>query len=81
MSRCQSLRVVGTSARGETPLRELDWGAETVLVVGNETHGLSHAYRALCDAVATIPMQGTATSLNAAVATSIALYEMSTRQR
>ena len=76
-----SLQVVGTSARGETPLRELAWAAETVLVVGNETHGLSHAYRALCDAVATIPMRGTATSLNAAVATSIALYEVSTRQR
>jgi tRNA G18 (ribose-2'-O)-methylase SpoU len=75
------LQVVGTSARASTSLREFEWSGETVLVVGNETHGLSHAYRAMCDAVVAIPMQGTATSLNAAVATSIALYEVSTTRR
>ena len=76
-----ALEVVGTSARASTPLRDHGWSGETVLVVGNETHGLSHAYRALCDAMVAIPMQGTATSLNAAVATSIALYEISMRRR
>ncbi|HUQ80133.1 MAG TPA: TrmH family RNA methyltransferase [Gemmatimonadaceae bacterium] len=73
-----ALKVVGTSARATTPLREFAWSPETVLVVGNETHGLSHAYRELCDDIVTIPMFGTATSLNAAVATSIALYEITT---
>ena len=75
-----AVRVVGTSARASSPLRDFDWSGEIVLVVGNETHGLSHAYRALCDEVVTIPMQGTVTSLNAAVATSIALYEISLRR-
>jgi 23S rRNA (uridine2479-2'-O)-methyltransferase len=74
-----ALKVVGTSARATTPLREYAWSSETVLVVGNETHGLSHAYRELCDDIVTIPMHGAATSLNAAVATSIALYEIRTR--
>ena len=75
------LVVVGTSARAATAMRDFAWGSEVVLVVGNETSGMSHAYRELCDAVVTIPMRGTATSLNAAVATSIALYERDSARR
>ena len=75
------LTVIGTSARAETPLRECQWGREVVLIVGNETSGMSHAYREMCDAIVTIPMRGTATSLNAAVATSISLYELDSFRR
>jgi TrmH family RNA methyltransferase len=79
--RVPRLTVVGTSARATTPAREFAWGSEVVLVVGNETSGMSHAYRELCDDVVTIPMHGTATSLNAAVATSIVLYELDSCRR
>lgn len=75
------LRLVGTSARAEIPLRGFEWGSEVVLVVGNETSGLSHAYREMCDVIVGIPMRGSATSLNAAVATSIALYELDSYRR
>lgn len=75
------LTLVGTSARASSPLRDFRWGAEVVLLVGNETSGLSYAYREMCDAVVGIPMRGTATSLNAAVATSIALYELDAHRR
>ena len=75
------LVVVGTSARAPTEIREARWGSEVVLVVGNETSGMSHAYRELCDDIVTIPMRGTATSLNAAVATSISLYELDSFRR
>jgi TrmH family RNA methyltransferase len=75
-----SVPCVGTSARASSPLRDFDWSGGIVLVVGNETHGLSHAYRELCDDIVTIPMQGRVTSLNAAVATSIVLYEISLRR-
>ena len=75
------LTVVGTSAHAPSRLREFRWGTEVVLVVGNETSGLSHAYHELCDTVVSIPMRGTATSLNAAVATSIALYEFDSHRR
>jgi tRNA G18 (ribose-2'-O)-methylase SpoU len=75
-----TLSVVGTSARATTALRELTWSDEVVLVIGNETSGLSHAYREMCDVVVGIPMRGTATSLNAAVATSIVLYERDARR-
>ncbi|MFN2566402.1 MAG: TrmH family RNA methyltransferase [Gemmatimonadaceae bacterium] len=75
------LMLVGTSAHASVPLRGFRWGPDIVLVVGNETSGLSHAYRELCDAIVGIPMRGTATSLNAAVATSIALYELDSYRR
>lgn len=75
------LVIVGTSARATTALRDFTWGSEVALVVGNETSGMSHAYHELCDAVVTIPMRGTATSLNAAVATSISLYELDSFRR
>jgi TrmH family RNA methyltransferase len=75
------LTVIGTSARAETALRDCQWGREVALIVGNETSGMSHAYREMCDAIVTIPMRGTATSLNAAVATSISLYELDSFRR
>jgi len=75
------LRVVGTSARATQPLRGLDARGSIVIAVGNEATGLSHAYREMCDTLVSIPMRGTATSLNAAVAASIALYEIDASRR
>jgi TrmH family RNA methyltransferase len=74
-----ALRVLGTSAHAPARLRDYVWPSETAIVVGNETSGLSHAYREMCDDLVGIPMTGTATSLNAAVATSIVLYEAASR--
>ncbi len=70
-----ALKIVGTSEDGPSSVRDYTWPSEVVVAVGNETSGLSHAYRELCDDIVRIPMTGTATSLNAAVATSIVLYE------
>ena len=72
--------LVGTDERADTDLAAHDFTAPTVLVVGNETHGLSRAYRDACDAVVRIPMSGSASSLNVSVAASIAIYEV-VRQR
>ncbi len=77
LGRCH---LVGTDERADTDLAAHDFTAPTVLVVGNETHGLSHAYREACDAVVRIPMTGAASSLNVGVAASIAIYEV-VRQR
>ncbi len=74
------LQVVGTSAKARQVIWEHDFRAPTVLLVGNENHGLSEAYRALCDRMLTIPMGGCASSLNMANAASVLLYEVS-RQR
>jgi tRNA G18 (ribose-2'-O)-methylase SpoU len=70
------LQIVGTSAKAEIPIQNFDFTSPTVLLVGNESRGLSEVYRGLCDAMVTIPMHGSATSLNVACATSILLYEI-----
>src|SRR5438477_351228 len=50
------------------------------LVVGNESKGISRLVREHCDLLIKLPMRGHVNSLNAAVAGSIALYEV-LRQR
>jgi TrmH family RNA methyltransferase len=67
--------VVGTDETGQVDVREVDLAGAVVLVVGNETSGMSAAWRERCDVVAGIPMAGTASSLNAATAGSLVLYE------
>ena len=70
------LYLVGLDGDGEVTIDEVDLLTEgCVLVVGSEGKGLSRLVREHCDVLAAIPI-GTATeSLNAAVATGIALYE------
>jgi tRNA G18 (ribose-2'-O)-methylase SpoU len=72
--------LVGTDEHGDLDVADVDFTRATLLVVGNETAGLSAAWRGACDHLARIPMLGTASSLNAAMAASIVLYE-SARQR
>ena len=73
-------RLVGTDENGDLDIAEYDFTAPTVVLVGNETTGLSSAWRDACDHLVRIPMAGTASSLNAATAASVVLYE-SARQR
>ena len=72
--------VVGADEHGELDVADVDFTRATLLVIGNETAGLSAAWRDACDHLARIPMRGTASSLNAAMAASVVLYE-SARQR
>lgn len=72
--------VVGTDEKGEADIFDFDLTGPVLLLVGNETTGLSTAWRELCDHVVRIPMVGGASSLNAANAATAVLYEAS-RQR
>lgn len=72
--------IVGTSAKGEALLSEADMTGPTMLLIGNETFGLSKAWKAGCDRLVKIPIYGAASSLNAGCAASICLYEIA-RQR
>lgn len=74
------LRLAGTDEHGPADLAAFDFTGPTLLLVGNETTGLSNAWREACDALVRIPITGAASSLNAATAGSIALYEAA-RQR
>ena len=72
--------VVATDEDGEADVADFDLTQPVLLLVGNETAGLSHAWREAADVTLRIPMTGTASSLNAANAASVVLYE-ARRQR
>ncbi|WP_116949605.1 TrmH family RNA methyltransferase [Jiangella endophytica] len=72
--------VVGTDETGTVDLAEAPLAGGAVVVIGNETTGMSRAWRDGCDVVARIPMTGGASSLNAAAAGAVVLYE-ALRQR
>ena len=69
--------VYGLDERGERTLRETEFDRQSVLVVGAEGQGLRQRTRTKCDALVRIPggREGVE-SLNAGVATAIALAEM-----
>ena len=72
--------VVGTSAHAARPISAIDLTGPTLLLIGNETFGLSKAWKEACDELALIPICGAASSLNAGCAASICFYELA-RQR
>ena len=71
--------TVGLAGEGEQTLGELDLTGRTALIMGSEGDGLRRLTREHCDHVARLPTRDGA-SLNVAVATGVALYEM-VRQR
>lgn len=74
------VQVVGTDETGTIDVTDVDLRRPTLIVTGNETTGMSAAWRDACDVVARIPIRGHASSLNAANATTVMLYEAD-RQR
>ncbi|MFC0504945.1 TrmH family RNA methyltransferase [Micromonospora costi] len=72
--------VVGADEHGALDAAEYDLTQPTLLLIGNETTGLSVGWRESCDQLVRIPMSGAASSLNAAAAATVVLYE-SARQR
>lgn len=79
--RIGSVHIVGSDEKGEAAIDEHDFTQPTILVVGNETWGMSAGYRELCDTIVKIPIYGSASSLNVACATSILLYEIDRQRR
>jgi TrmH family RNA methyltransferase len=73
-------RKVALVARAGVPLEELEPGGDVSLVVGAEREGLPPAVVSACDEVAHIPIAA-GDSLNAAMAATVALYELSRRGR
>jgi TrmH family RNA methyltransferase len=75
-----AVRLVGADEHGDVDIAGHDFTGPTIVVVGNETHGLSAAWRESCDRTVRIPITGAASSLNAAAAGTVVLYEAA-RQR
>jgi TrmH family RNA methyltransferase len=74
------VQFVSTSAHAGLTLPEADLRGPTVIAIGSEESGVSNYFEGLADVFVSIPMWGSASSLNASVAASICLYEAS-RQR
>lgn len=74
-------QLVGTSGAASTDYRSLVYRPPLLLWMGSEQHGLSAEEMALCDAMVRIPMVGRGDSLNLAVATGVALYEVFDQRR
>ncbi|WP_265446870.1 23S rRNA (guanosine(2251)-2'-O)-methyltransferase RlmB [Acetivibrio straminisolvens] len=72
--------VVGTDLSGEKSFFESDLKGPLALVIGSEGEGMGRLVAEKCDFIVNIPMQGKISSLNAAVAGAIIMYEIR-RQR
>jgi len=70
------LFVIAAAGEASKPYRNITYPSNTVLLMGSEQKGLSSEQQAACDAAVSIPMTGTADSLNLAVATAVILYEI-----
>lgn len=69
--------VHGLFMDGEANLWKSDLTGKVAIVVGSEDEGIHKSTRELCDFALAIPMDKRVESLNASVATAIALYERS----
>jgi TrmH family RNA methyltransferase len=72
----QDQALIGTHLAGSMDYRTIDYKIRpTVILMGNEQQGLPDDMAAACTALARIPQQGRADSLNLAVATGVMLFE------
>ncbi|MFZ2587954.1 MAG: RNA methyltransferase [Alphaproteobacteria bacterium] len=68
--------VIGTHLNGAVDYRTLKPQGPCVLLMGNESAGLTDALAASCTQLAKIPMVGHTESLNLATSTALMLYEL-----
>jgi tRNA G18 (ribose-2'-O)-methylase SpoU len=80
-ARAAGVRIVGTDEHGSVELADQDLTRPTLVLIGNETAGLSVAWREACDVMVRIPIGGSASSLNAAAAATVAMYEAARQRR
>jgi TrmH family RNA methyltransferase len=76
----QALTLVGTGQAGTELIDQVDLTGNTLIILGNETEGLSQAFRAACDRFVRLPTSPRQSSLNVSAAAAILLYEVQ-RQR
>jgi 23S rRNA (guanosine2251-2'-O)-methyltransferase len=72
--------VTGIDMAGDQGYSQVDFNLPAAIVIGGEGKGLSELARKRCDSIASIPMRGKVSSLNASVAAAVVMYE-ALRQR
>ena len=80
-ARAGNATIIGTDENGEADISDVTLTGPVMLVIGNETTGLSAAWKQSCDVIARIPITGAASSLNAASAATVTLYEAARQRR
>ncbi|MGO1775028.1 MAG: 23S rRNA (guanosine(2251)-2'-O)-methyltransferase RlmB [Agrococcus casei] len=76
--KADGLFIAGLDAGGDVDLPSLNLAKEPlVIVVGSEGEGLSRLAREICDVIVSIPIGADTESLNAGIAASVSLYEIS----
>jgi RNA methyltransferase, TrmH family len=68
--------VVGTHLAGKEDFRSAPYKSPVLLIMGSEGPGLSESLTRTCTRLVKIPMAGNLDSLNLAVATALALYQV-----
>ncbi|MDF2509309.1 MAG: methyltransferase [Microbacterium sp.] len=75
----QGVFVLGLDGDGDVSLPDLQLADRpVVIVVGSEGKGLSRLVTETCDQIVSIPISAATESLNAGIATSVALYQVAT---
>ncbi|MFH1382707.1 MAG: 23S rRNA (guanosine(2251)-2'-O)-methyltransferase RlmB [Chloroflexota bacterium] len=67
--------VIGIDMAGKVNYTQVDFTLPTAIVIGGEGKGLSELVSKKCDTLASIPMKGKISSLNASVAAAVVMYE------
>lgn len=78
--KAQGIWVMGADMAGKKKYYEEDMKGKIALVIGSEGKGMGRLIKEKCDFLVNVPMKGKIGSLNASVAASILMYEVS-RQR
>ena len=76
----KNIWVVGTDSSAEKAFYNNDLKGPIALVIGSEGEGMGKLIKERCDFIVNLPMKGEISSLNAAVAGAIIMYEI-LRQR
>ena len=69
--------IYGCDMAGENVYYEQDYSGGVALIVGSEDTGISRLLREKCDFFVRIPMKGKVSCLNASVAASVIMQEIS----
>jgi TrmH family RNA methyltransferase len=75
--RARGIRMLATSSHKGTPLPQANLGGQVAIFIGNEGAGLDKKLLSQMDELITIPHSPRVESLNAGVAASVVLYEIS----
>jgi len=83
IERLKQLNVwtIGVDRGGAAEFTRMDYTGAVALVIGSEGDGLSDLVRKRCDTLASIPMRGEISSLNASVAAALVMYEAFRQRR